>query len=81
LKDLFKLSSTKNWKLQYRASRDGFGAKEFHRKYDGISNTLTVIKSEHGNIFGRFTEKAWDSSNQFYSDPKAFIFSLDNKEN
>ncbi len=68
-------------KLQYRASRDGFSAQNFHNKCDGIANTLTIIKSEHGNIFGGFREKAWNSSGQYYADPKSFIFSLVNKEN
>ncbi len=40
-----------------------------------------IIKSEHGNIFGGFTEKAWNSVSLFVADPKAFIFSLVNKEN
>jgi hypothetical protein len=42
---------------------------------------LTIIKSEHGNIFGGFTEKAWDSASRYVTDPKAFIFSLVNKKN
>ena len=46
-----------------------------------ISNTLTIIKSTNGNIFGGYTEKARDSSGNVYADPKAFIFSLINKEN
>ena len=76
---LCNLPSVKQWKLQYRATRDGFNA--FHTKCDTVANTLTVVKSTNGNIFGGFTEKAWDSSGQYYSDPKAFIFSLINKEN
>jgi hypothetical protein len=71
------------WKLQYRVTRDGFTAQNFHSKCDGIANTLTVIKSEHGNIFDGFTEKAWKSTGLglCVADPKAFIFSLVNKEN
>ena len=73
--------SGKQWKLQYRATRDGFTANNFHSMCNRIANTLTIIKSEHGNILGGFTEKAWNSSNQFYFDPNAFIFSFFNKEN
>jgi len=78
---LCNLPSVKQWKLQYRATRDGFNAQNFHTKCDTVANTLTVVKSTNGNIFGGFTEKAWDSSGQNYLDPKAFIFSLVNKEN
>jgi len=42
---------------------------------------VTVIKSTNGNIFGGFTGKAWDSASGYVIDPKAFIFSLVNKEN
>jgi len=72
---------SKHWKLQYRATRDGFSAHNFHTKCDTAANTLTIIKSTNGNIFGGFTEKAWSSSVQYFIDSKAFIFSLVNKEN
>ncbi len=68
------------WELKYRASRDGFSSSDFHSHCDGIPNTLTVIKAKSGNIFGGFTEQAWHSDDDFVADPKAFIFSLLNKE-
>ena len=40
-----------------------------------------MIKSTNGNIFGGFTEKAWNSTNVYVADAKAFVFSLVNKEN
>ncbi len=81
INNLCQFPSAKHLKLQYRATRDGFGAQNFHTKCDTAANTLTIIKSTNGNIFGGFVEKAWDSSDQQYLDPKAFIFSLVNKEN
>jgi len=78
---LCKLPLVKQWKLQYRATRDGFSAQNFHTKCDTAANTLTIIKSTNGNIFGGFTENAWKSTGGYYNDQKAFIFSLDNKEN
>ena len=70
----------KKWELKYRASKDGFKSTDFHTKCDGIGNTLTVIKAKSGNIFGGFTEQEWHSIGEFVTDPKAFIFSLVNKE-
>ena len=32
-------------------------------------------------FFGGYTEAAWDCSNQYKTDPKAFLFSLINKDN
>jgi len=38
--------------LLNRGTRDRFKASDFHANCDGIANTLCVIKSESGNIFG-----------------------------
>ncbi len=58
------------------ATRDGFTAHNFHNKFDGIENTLTVIKSKSGSIFGVLTEKAWDSSVIGNVDSRALIIFL-----
>ena len=47
------------FKLLYRGSRDGFRARDFHSHCDDIPNTLTIIQSENGNIFGGFTTQTW----------------------
>ena len=44
---------------------------------DGIPNTLSVILTSKGYIFGGYTEKKWDSTSGCVQDPNAFIFSLD----
>jgi len=83
LDELCEFPKDREWKLIYKASRDGFKASDFHSKCDFQSGTLTVIKSESGNVFGGFTEKAWLSflrNEEFVADPSAFIFSLVNKD-
>jgi hypothetical protein len=80
LLELCEFSKDQKLKLKYRASRDGFGSRFFHLYCDGIANTLTVIKAKSGNIFGGFTEQEWNSDGVWIKDPKAFIFSLINKE-
>ena len=55
------------WRLLFRASRDGFAASAFHSKCDNKGPTVTVVKSG-ANIFGGFTEKGWTRANsKFYS--------------
>ena len=78
-KDLVHLCkmSGKQFKLLYRATRDGFGASDFHAKCDNLPNTLTVIKTTKGFIFGGYTAVEWDNTSNFKSD-EAFIFSLVN---
>ncbi len=81
--DLYKLCDfpeSQGWDLKYRASRDGFSAQNFHTKCDGLSNTLTIIKTTNGNIFGAFAEEAWTNGTNVFS-LKSFIISLINKEN
>ena len=64
--------------MVYRATDDGFGAQNFHDKCNGISNTLVVIKSTTGYIFGGYTNAQWSSHNKYGVDPEAFLFSLTN---
>jgi hypothetical protein len=81
IKDLILLcdiQTTKKWNLIYRASKDGFGAKDFHSKCDKQPNTLIIIKSENGNIFGGYTEQDWTPNNYLKTDKNSFIFSLIN---
>ncbi len=61
--------------LIYRASRDGFSASSFHSNCDGISNTVTIIKTKSNSVFGGFTSAPWSSYGYKY-DANAFIFSL-----
>ena len=68
----------KQFKLLYRASRDGFAAASFHAKCDNQPNTLTVIRTTRGYIFGAFAAVAWDRTSGPKADPNAFIFSLVN---
>ena len=53
---------TGEWRLLFRASRDGFTASAFHSACDNKGPTITVVKSG-GNIFGGFAENAWTSKN------------------
>ena len=79
---LCEFSLGDKWSLLYRATKDGFGAKDFHSKCDGHSNTLTILKAKGSEfIFGGFTTAEWDSSSELKSDANAFIFSLTNKDN
>jgi len=86
---LCEFSLNDKWTLLYRATRDGFGAKDFHAKCDGHSNTLTVVKvSDTPFIFGGFASVSWQSTggygndcDNYKSDSDAFIFSLINGDN
>jgi hypothetical protein len=83
--EIFAEFRGKYFEILWRGSRDGFRAREFHRRCDGHANTLTVILDTEGNVFGGFTPVKWESS-EFGKDKaddslKSFLFTLTNPHN
>ncbi|KAK3837670.1 MAG: TLD-domain-containing protein [Linnemannia elongata] len=64
--------------LQYRASRDGFAAHNFHMSCDQRGPTLTVVRADNGTIFGGYNSSSWSSHpSGVYSTSRAnFLFTL-----
>jgi hypothetical protein len=52
----------KNLKLIFRASSDELKAKIFHEKCDNLKDTLVIIQSHLGKIFGGRNFETWDKS-------------------
>jgi len=84
---LCEFSIETKWILIYRTSQDGFGAAQFHSNCDYKPNTLVLIKSENGYVFGGYTKQSWHCNNNnncenyFKNDQNAFIFSMINQRN
>ena len=59
--DFFKAGGMqpKEFKLLYRASEHNFKAAAFHQKCDNIPNTVTLVKTQFGKVFGGFTPLTW----------------------
>jgi hypothetical protein len=76
LYQMYEMEPAREAKLIYRATIDGSAASSFHSKCDGISNTVTIIKTTSNSVFGGFTSVAWASWEQWTYDANAFIFSL-----
>ena len=51
---------------------------EFHTKCDNKPNTLIIIKTTNGNVFGGYTDQSWSGNDSWKADPNSFIFSLIN---
>jgi len=62
--------------LLYRASRDGDDPKIYHKKCDGKANTICLIQTIKGCIFGGYTEVMINSNESDYKDPNSFVFSF-----
>ena len=70
------------FKLLFRASRDGDRISTFTSKVSGKCPTLIIIKSNCGNKFGGFTSEQWNMTGyySYKSDPTSFIFSIDKRK-
>lgn len=68
--------------LLYRGSRDGFLGRDFHSRCDNHGDTLTVIKSTSGHIFGGYTNQKWNYTGENEKKRNVgYIFSLVNSVN
>ncbi|KAK3822898.1 MAG: hypothetical protein J3Q66DRAFT_437334 [Benniella sp.] len=68
--------------LQYRATRDGFDATNFHMACDQRGPTLTIVRAENGMIFGGYNGSSWSSHpTGVYSTSRSnFLFTLKSRE-
>eukprot|EP01084_Bolivina_argentea_P214059 363456_1 len=71
---LTKLSNIYQFKLLYRASENNYLANKFHELCDGYGHTITIIKNNHGHIFGGYTKEKWTSKHGWVHDENAFLF-------
>jgi hypothetical protein len=81
--DIFSVFGAERLKLLYRASRDGFETSAFHDRCNGHSNTVTLVSSSKGWIFGGYTPLPWSSREGASSDPslRSCIFTIKNPHN
>jgi len=70
----------KNINKLYQATIDGGEPSDFHKKCDGIKNTLILYESKGNRRFGGFTSETWEKDNNEKFDKNCFLFSLDKKK-
>ena len=69
------------YKLLYRATRDGDKVEDFHKRCDNKSPILVLGKTPKGYIFGGYTTVLTNFNKSCYlEDDKAFVFSLNQKK-
>jgi hypothetical protein len=72
-------NQSQKWWLIYKATRDGFTFKDFHRCCDEKGPTLTIIQSTDNYFFGGYTTINWNKRVKGWSiDKTAFLFTLIN---
>ncbi|GES96382.1 carbohydrate-binding module family 13 protein [Rhizophagus clarus] len=74
-----ELTSSYEFKLILRGSRDGFTPDKFHEICDNQSCTLTIVKVKGNNqILGGYNPIEWKSERSFVTAKDSFIFSFKN---
>ena len=69
------------YNLIYRATRDGPTTDNFNHKCNGKNNQLVIIKTKKGLIFGGFTGRGFQNSDEKkIVDDSVFLYSLDTKK-
>jgi hypothetical protein len=67
----------RGWKLQYKATRDGWESAKFHALCDGCGPTITLI-STGNSLFGGYLSQSWHATGKTISDSSAELFTLSN---
>ena len=73
-------SKIKQIKKLYQATIDGGEPSIFHKKCDGIRNTLIIYQSKGNRRFGAFASESWETNDSNKSDKNCFLFSIDRKK-
>ena len=79
-KKLLRQNKRTVYTLIYKATRDGDKAENFHMMCDTYQNTVILIKTSKGRIFGGFTHENWEGEDINKIDNRAFLFSVDRQK-
>ncbi|EGG19808.1 hypothetical protein DFA_06910 [Cavenderia fasciculata] len=63
----------KKFELIHRGTRDGFSSRAFHDACNGKGETVTLVKSSDGNVFGGYNSQSWNSDNNTRDVDSKFI--------
>lgn len=69
----------KGFQLLYTASENKYTPTSFHNHCDGKPNTIVIIKSRSGQLFGGYCSIGWSSHNQYKIDNESFLFLIQSK--
>ena len=62
--------------LLYQASKDDDSSGNFHSRCDSKGETVVIVETTAGNMFGGFIDASWTSSSGYSSSSRAFLFQL-----
>ncbi len=66
----------KIFKACYKSSASGLSILNFHKGCDKVGPTITIIKTDDGDILGGYTKNTWGGRQDKKPDNSAFLFNL-----
>ena len=75
------LPPVRELKMIFSGKRDGMLSSNFHKKCDGVGDTLVLVKSKNGHSFGGFAHPPWSLNGGNIRDDseKSFLLTCRNK--
>ena len=75
------LPPVRELKMIFSGKRDGMSSSNFHKKCDGVGDTLVLVKSKNGHSFGGFAHPPWSSKGSHTRDDseRSFLLTCRNK--
>ncbi len=63
----------------FKGSRDDFSAYKFHEFCDNKGETLSIIKTKEGDLFGGYNSNSWSLVESYASSSTNWLFCFPNK--
>lgn len=73
------LERIQNWRVVYRASRDGWSPDQFFQRCNACGPNLVIARAKGGAVFGGYTSQSWNPAHggrPYVGDGDAFLFSI-----
>jgi len=76
LRDQLEKISKKSGSLLYQASKDGDSSTAFHFACDDKGETIVIVETTNGAVFGGYTDQSWAGTGSYAFSTTSFIFQL-----
>jgi len=60
----------------YQASKDGDSSTAFHSACDDKGETIVIVETTYGAVFGGYTDQSWAGTASYATSTTSFIFQI-----
>jgi len=76
LREQLEKISKKSGSLLYQASKDGDSSTAFHSACDDKGETIVIVETTNGAVFGGYTDQSWAGTGSYATSTTSFMFQL-----